>query len=195
MLVLGMCICAKLVCVGFCSRIARRSGSDVAKTLCVDHILDSLSNCFVVVVLCTLYFCNGLLGSLEYYLDDVCCIILSSYVLVNWALIVRTELKMLAGHAADPDLSQRIVRSAAILVENFPHVDAKVDLLRLFHIGKNLMAEVELQVSCGEIQAVAQLVQHLEYTLAHDSCASIERVLVTLRVDSKSKEFIEDGIP
>jgi len=192
-LVLCVCIFAKLLCVGFCSRVARRSGSEVAQTLCADHVLDALSNCFVLVVLCVLHFGHGRLGRLEYYLDDLCCIFLSSYVLVNWARVVRTELKMLAGHAADPDLSKKMVHSASILVQNFPGIQAKVGLLRLFHAGKNLMAEVELQVSCGDIQSLAELVQLLEYTLTDDSCGSIERVMVTLRAESS--EGLSEGIP
>jgi len=184
-LVMCTCIAAKLFCAGFCKRIFCRSGSEVAKTLCVDHTLDMFSNCFVLAVFCVCHVWHGQLGSLEPYIDDLCCMALSGYVLVNWASVARSELKVIAGVAANPELKSRIVQVAAHLVEKFPDIDARLGTLRLFHIGTNLMAEVELLVSRGEVMALAMLVQKIEDKLLDKE---VERVLVTVRADAMDRE-------
>ncbi|ETO23140.1 CDF transporter, membrane protein, partial [Reticulomyxa filosa] len=108
--------------------------SPIAHALAEDHMNDVCSNGAAVIAVAI----ASRVPSLG-FMDAVGGIVISIYIIIRWYQIGSTEIKKLIGRSADDSSIQEI----RMCCETHSS-DMSVDVVRAYHIGRNILVEVEV---------------------------------------------------
>lgn len=160
---LGACIVTKLFCFVWCSRVARRANSEIARTLATDHINDAISQIAVVAVILFMAWteARGYQSAWLEKLDPAASFLLSLWIAYNWLGTALEQITLLSNHRVDTEVEDTIVSTARRQLE--------AGLLELcevnaYHAGEGCAAELQVQIRAGErhSEAAAELTKAME---------------------------------
>jgi len=142
--------------------------SPIARALAQDHINDVGSNAVaLIVMIIAAYFPN------LSFLDPVGAIVISLWIIWSWYCTGKDEVKKLVGRRADDDTLDEL---RAICDDHHP--DADLDVLIGYHIGRNILVEVEMIMAkettldtthdvCMELQHKLEKFEDVERAFVH----------------------------
>ncbi|XP_070206734.1 uncharacterized protein [Littorina saxatilis] len=167
--------------------VCRRVNSNIVQALALDHRNDVMSN--VVAIIC------GYLGSKEFqakyglhgfiYVDPGGAILISLYIIVNWCIMGRDQVKLLTGHRAEPKFLSKVLWVA---LNHDPDIHA-IDTVRAFHFGNDFLVDVDivlprdmtvetahdiaegLQRKLERLEEVERAYVHIDYETEHTSAS------------------------
>lgn len=142
--------------------------SPIAQALAQDHINDVGSNVVALIALIIASYYPSLS-----WLDPVGAIVISLWIIWSWYETGKDEVKKLVGRRADEDTLDEL---RAICDAH--HDDADLDVLIGYHIGRNLLIEVEmimprettLEIThdvCMELQVKLEKFDYVERAFVH----------------------------
>ncbi|KAL5015134.1 hypothetical protein ScPMuIL_009404 [Solemya velum] len=112
------------------------------RVLALDHRNDVFANS--VAVIC------GYLGSVGFqnstgkwevvFVDPLGAIFISLYIVYNWIMVLKVQIKVLTGYTANPDFLSKITWTCV----NHHREIKYVDTVRAFHFGNNFLVEVDI---------------------------------------------------
>ena len=137
----------------YCRRFKQ---SPIALALAQDHRNDTLSNLVALIVTVLASYFPDLS-----WLDPVGAICISFYIIWSWYCTARDEVKKLVGRRADDDALYELRE-----ICKKHHVDATLDVLRGYHIGRNILVEVEMIMS-----------KETTLETSHDVCIQLQHKL------------------
>ncbi len=128
--------------------------SPIAQALAQDHINDVASN---IVALIVMIISSG--WTALSWLDPVGAVVISIWIIYSWYETGKDEVKKLVGRRAD-DATLNELRN---ICDNH-HPNADLDVLIGYHIGRNILVEVEMimakETTLGESHDVCMELQH-----------------------------------
>lgn len=116
----------------FCRLLASKSAS--CETLAQDHLNDVLTNGVSTLLVFIIQQTN------VWWLDPTFAILLSLYIIFNWAKMGKYHLTLLAGRSTDTQTLAQFTYFAA----NFHPKIQLVDTVRAYHAGQKLFVEVDI---------------------------------------------------
>ena len=142
--------------------------SPIVQALATDHINDVWANLIALIVMFIASYWPYL-----FFLDPIGAILISIWIVWSWYSMGKDEVKKLVGRRAD-----EITLAELRTVCQTHHSDANLDELKGYHIGRNLMLEVEmimakettLEVShdiCVDLQLKLEKFEHVERAFVH----------------------------
>jgi cation diffusion facilitator family transporter len=142
--------------------------SPSAQALAADHINDIVSN---IVVLASVLIARHV----WVYADCIGAIVVSIFIIVNWSGQGMEHVRSLAGHAAPPELLQRLTW---IALHHSNHI-AKVDTVRGYGFGNDYLVEIDIvlpeDMPLREAHDIGEALQ-----LRAECVAGVERAFVHL---------------
>jgi len=128
---LSVCIVLKLLLWLFCRQFKY---SPIAQALAEDHMNDVCSNAAAVIAV-------SIASNVKRtsWLDPAGGILISLYIIIRWYQIGRKEMIKLIGRGAEESNIQEI----RMMCETHSE-DMTVDVMRAYHIGRNLLVEIEV---------------------------------------------------
>jgi len=168
--VISISLLATVIFLKFCLWIycRRFNRNPIASALAQDHLNDVGSNSVALIALVVASEFPKLS-----WLDPVGAIVISLWIIWSWFETGRDEVKKLVGRQAPEDYLDELR-----LVCEHHHPEADLDVLRGYHIGRNLLVEVEmimdkattLEVShdvCIELQHKLEAFEYVERSFVH----------------------------
>ncbi|ETO28226.1 cation efflux protein/ zinc transporter [Reticulomyxa filosa] len=176
---LTFCVILKLGLWLYCRRFQH---SPIACALAEDHINDVCSNGVAIIAVSVASNIHSMA-----WLDAVGGIAISLYIIVRWFQIGTIEVEKLIGKCADDSNVEEI----RVLCENHSH-DVIVDIIRVYHIGRNVLVEVEVVMNKHKTLEYVHDVS-LELQKKIESFPYVERAFV--HVDYMKRDYDEHKIP
>ncbi|XP_025084573.1 metal tolerance protein 6-like [Pomacea canaliculata] len=147
--------------------ICRRVNNPTIQALAQDHRNDVLSNSVAIVC--------GYLGSQEFqdqtgykqfiYSDPIGAILIGFYIIFNWWITGKEQVKLLTGISASPEF---LAKLTWLTINHSPNIKY-VETVQAYHFGNNCLVEVDIV-----------LPKHIHLHTAHDIGESLQRKLETL---------------
>merc|ERR1712154_314157 len=142
--------------------------SPIVQALAQDHINDVWSNTVALIVIFIVSYYPNL-----YWMDPAGAICISLWIIWSWYSTGKDEVKKLVGRRADEDTLAEL----KTVCEDH-HVDATLDVLRGYHVGRNIMLEVEMIMAkettleithdvCMELQNKLEEFEYVERAFVH----------------------------
>ena len=125
----------KLGLWALCAKANQQHPSSSVEAYAQDHRNDVLTNAVSLVGAAVAAKVDG-----AWWADPLACILLSVYVVASWAQTAREQAKLLVGRAAPADVLSKITFAAF----NHDPLVVKIDTVRAFHFGEQLLVEVHL---------------------------------------------------
>ncbi|CAF1324699.1 unnamed protein product [Rotaria sp. Silwood1] len=182
--IIVMCITIVLkIILYFC---CRHIPVETIKALAQDHRNDILSNS--VALISGLLTGQAVLKQIDLrfiVIDPIGAIIISIYIIISWILQATIHIRHLTGITADSDFLKLITW---IAINFSPHL-TKIDMVKAFHFGTDLLVEVDIGLPGDmRIQQAHDIGTNLQMKL--ESLSEIERAFVHIdyEFDHKADE-------
>ncbi|ETO27864.1 CDF transporter, membrane protein [Reticulomyxa filosa] len=176
---LAACIGIKFLLWLYCRQFKY---SPIAQALAEDHMNDVCSNAAAVIAVSVASNVKS-----TGWLDPVGGICISFYIIARWYQIGRKEMKKLIGRGADEANIQEI----RMLCESHSE-DMNVDVMRAYHIGRNLLVELEVVMDKHKTLEYVHDVT-LELQKKVEQFPYVERAFV--HVDYMKRDYDEHKVP
>ncbi|KAK0061246.1 metal tolerance protein 11 [Biomphalaria pfeifferi] len=168
--------------------VCRKVNSPIVQALAQDHRNDVMSNSVAIVF--------GYLGSENFYevgnmygfsyLDPIGAMLISLYIMYNWTITGREQMKLLTGHTARPDFISKLTW---ICFNHHPLIQ-HIDTVRAFHFGNNFLVEVDIilpmEMTLKEAHDIGESLQS-----RLENVAEVERAFVHLDYEFTHKPYSE----
>jgi cation diffusion facilitator family transporter len=178
----GAIIAVTIILKGVLFLLCFRVDSAAVRALAVDHRNDVASNLAALVF--------GLLGTYVWkYLDPIGAILLSFYIIVNWILVGREQIRNLVGHRAD----RRFISKLIYLSKEHSDEIVNVDTVRAYTFGINYLVEVHIVLKPDTLLSAAHDIGE-SLQLKIEGLKEVERAFVHLDFEtlhSPSTEHIQ----
>jgi cation diffusion facilitator family transporter len=164
----GAIIAVTIILKGVLFLLCFRVDSAAVRALAVDHRNDVASNLAALVF--------GLLGTYVWkYLDPIGAILLSLYIIVNWILVGREQIRNLVGHRAD----RRFISKLIYLAKEHSDEIVNVDTVRAYTFGINYLVEVHIVLKPDTLLSAAHDIGE-SLQLKIEGLKEVERAFVHL---------------
>ncbi|ETO13733.1 hypothetical protein RFI_23635 [Reticulomyxa filosa] len=156
--------------------------SPIANALAEDHLNDVCSNSIAIIAVSVASHVHSVP-----WLDAVGGIVISLYIIIRWLQIARVEIKKLVGKRADDSAIHEIR-----LVCEQHSADISIDVLRAYHVGRNLLVEIEVVMDrCTTLEYVHDISLGLQKKV--ENFPYVERAFV--HVDYAKRSYDEHKRP
>uniref|UniRef100_A0A7S0MQG6 Cation efflux protein cytoplasmic domain-containing protein n=1 Tax=Pyramimonas obovata TaxID=1411642 RepID=A0A7S0MQG6_9CHLO len=179
----GILITATTLKVGLffmCNRLRKVSGTAMA--LAEDHRNDVISNMAAIVT-------SSFAGAYPkvWWLDPVGALVISMYIIWCWVTIGQEQVNFVVGEKGDDDIHEEVGALASA-----HHPELQVDQLRVYHIGRHYLVELEVVMPPETPLRIVHDVS-LDLQTKIEQVPDIERAFV--HVDYESREYLEHKEP
>eukprot|EP00976_Prorocentrum_cordatum_P006238 124861-Prorocentrum_minimum.AAC.1 len=159
-----------------------RHVSGTALALAEDHRNDVLSNLAAITT-------SSIAGAYSnlWYIDPIGAVMISLYIIWCWVTIGNEQVNYVVGEKADDELHEEINNLA-----NSHHENLEVDQLRVYHIGRHYLVELEVIMPADTSLRVVHDVS-LDLQNKIEQVPGIERAFV--HVDYESRNYLEHKEP
>jgi divalent metal cation (Fe/Co/Zn/Cd) transporter len=173
-------VITKLLLYFFCRYVYSVSDSNAVDALYHDHFNDVFMNTLVIVAI--------IVSEYVWWLDSVCAILLSLFIIRNWIGIALENIGGLIAAAAPSDLTRFVTFVAA----NHHSEVTQIDTVRVYQVGSQYWCEVDIvlpqKMALGQAHGIGESLQILL-----ESMDVVERAFV--HIDHEFQHLPEHGKP
>jgi len=187
-LIFLLCIFAKGICLTWCMRVAKSSGSEIAKTLALDSRNDIISNsaCLCIMVLASTLEAHGQGGSYIAKIDPAASLLLSIWIVYGWLCTALEQVTLLSNRRADTTVVEAVSATARKSLDGGPLELCGADV---YHSGEGYEASLDVcpraqRPSQVEPDALATALEALDAAVRAEEGSQIHEVHARLRPSS-----------